>query len=81
MNVVYHTQLDKNSLEKIRLSLLHSRGNLYFDIRVFFESAEDEWTATRKGVCFSTDLIGDLVDGIHEIQAELERRSADERRG
>ncbi len=58
------TEIDKNSLEKIRIQRTKYKGKDLLDIRVFYEAENGEWKPTKKGITVKVDLTEKLLDGI-----------------
>ena len=58
------TEIDKNSLEKIRIQRTKYKGKDLLDIRVFYEAENGEWKPTKKGITVKVALTEKLLDGI-----------------
>ncbi|WP_333641788.1 transcriptional coactivator p15/PC4 family protein [Mesotoga prima] len=58
------TEIDKNSLEKIRIQRTNYKGKDLLDIRVFYEAENGEWKPTKKGITVKVALTEKLLDGI-----------------
>jgi len=57
-------EIDKNSLEKIRIQRTKYKGKDLLDIRVFYEAENGEWKPTKKGITVKVALTEKLLDGI-----------------
>lgn len=64
-------ELQKNSTEKIRISLSEYKGYQYIDVRIFFEADDGSWKPTKKGITISRDNIEPLINLLHEGQKKL----------
>jgi len=64
-------EFDKNSGEKLRVSLGSYRGHDLVNLRVWFRGEDDQWHPTRKGVAISTELLPDLIDALEKARASL----------
>jgi len=61
---------NKNSLEKIKITLHEFKGHKLLDIRVYYENDKKEFLPTRKGISLSLNLFPKLLEG---IKGESER--------
>jgi len=58
--------IQKNSLERIRIQRSEYKGHELIDIRVFFKANDGKWYPTRKGITFSVSLANEVIKGIAE---------------
>lgn len=65
------TEIDKNSLEKIRIQRTNYKGKDLLDIRVFYEAENGEWKPTKKGITFKVELLEDIISA---LESERTRR-------
>jgi hypothetical protein len=55
-------EIEKNDLERVRISVQSFKGGVYLDIRTYFHQRDnDDWIPTRKGVSIPIDNINDLM--------------------
>ena len=59
-------EIQKNTLEKIRIQRTNFNGHELIDIRVYYESNTGEWKPTKKGITFSLSLANEVIKGIAE---------------
>lgn len=68
--------------KEVRVRTNTYRGTPMLDIREFFADDNDEWRPSRKGVCFRAELVGEIIEGLNELQSQLgAAQSEDERDG
>jgi len=67
------SEIEKNSQEVVRFDLIEFKGQLYADLRVYYEDG-GEYKPSRKGLCIAPELWPDFVHGIEALSAELEAR-------
>jgi len=48
--------IQKNSLERIRIQRSEYKGHELIDIRVYYEAENGEWKPTKKGITYSLSL-------------------------
>ncbi len=65
------TEIDKNSLEKIRIQRTKYKGKDLLDIRVFYEAENGEWKPSPKGITFKVELLEDIISA---LESERTRR-------
>lgn len=58
--------IQKNSLERIRIQRSEYKGHELIDIRVYYEAENGEWKPTKKGITFSLSLANEVIKGITE---------------
>ena len=69
--------IEKNALQRLRVSLHKWKGGNYVDIRIFWRknaSDGEAWHPGDKGVRFDVDLLEDLIAGLQEAEKAIERR-------
>jgi hypothetical protein len=64
-------EIQKNTLEKIRIQRTNFNGHELIDIRVYYESNTGEWKPTKKGIAFSLSLANEVIKGIAEESKKL----------
>ncbi len=68
-------EIDKNTIEKIKISLNEFRGSSFVDIRIFYNFSENEipdFRPTRKGITIPMDLAQELKEGIDKALVKHE---------
>ena len=58
--------IQKNSLERIRIQRSEYKGHELIDIRVYYEAENGEWKPSKKGITFSLSLANEVIKGITE---------------
>jgi hypothetical protein len=48
-------EIQKNSTEKIRVSIESYKGHEFIDVRVYYEDDTGEWRPTKKGIAIAPD--------------------------
>lgn len=66
-------EIDKNSLERIVVSLRNYRDKNLIDIRTYFQNDEGKWKPTRKGISLDTGHYNDLKSGILLLGEEISK--------
>ena len=66
--------IQKNSLERIRIQRSEYKGHELIDIRVYYEAENGEWKPTKKGITFKVELIDEIISA---LESERERRPLD----
>lgn len=59
-------EIQKNSTEKIRVTVSEHKGYKFLDVRVYYEDDSGEWRPTKKGITVSKDNIETLVNFLNE---------------
>ena len=67
-------EVNKNSKEKIRCLFKTYKGKQLFDIRVYYENDEGTWLPTKKGVCFTVDILNDLSNIVQNAVKEIGKK-------
>jgi len=68
--------INKGMGSRIHVRLSKFRDRDYLDIRNFYETEDGEWKPTRKGIAIPVDLYDELMEGLGEAKAEIEKRAA-----
>ena len=63
--------IEKNSSNKIRISLTEFKGNNFVDLRVYYEDEEGEYKPTKKGVALKPELIPQVIEALQEAEREF----------
>jgi hypothetical protein len=65
-------EFDKNSAEKVKIILEEYNKKQYVDVRVYWDASDNavpDWKPTKKGICFSLELLDSLHEGIEKALA------------
>jgi hypothetical protein len=55
-------EIQKNSTEKIRVSIESYKGHEFIDVRVYYEDDTGEWRPTKKGIAIAHDKVDELLE-------------------
>lgn len=55
-------EIQKNSTERIRVSIEEYKGYSFLDVRVYYEDDQGEWRPTKKGIAVPPDKVRDLIE-------------------
>ncbi|MGB7296273.1 MAG: transcriptional coactivator p15/PC4 family protein [Candidatus Aminicenantales bacterium] len=69
------SEFNKNPAELIRLTLTEFKGKRYLSIWTFYDASKTEtpdWRPSKKGLCLSVDLLGELKEAIDKVAACVE---------
>jgi hypothetical protein len=64
-------EIQKNTTERIRVSVSEYRGYTFLDVRVYYEDDNGEWKPTKKGITVSKDNIESLIKLLNEGKKKL----------
>ncbi len=65
-------EIEKNSLQKIRVTSETYKGHDFVDIRVYYrDEAEDDYKPSKKGIAISPDKIEELIALLKKAQETL----------
>ena len=64
----------KNATEEVRVSLTEYLGHKLIDIRVYYQSEENEFRPTKKGLSISVDKFNDLKEAIKNVEEFLKKK-------
>ena len=65
-------EIDKNSMEKIRIERTNYKGYDLVSLRVYFQDKiSGEWKPSPKGITFKVELIDEIISA---LESERERR-------
>ena len=68
-------EIDKNSMERIRIQRTEYKGKDLVDLRVFYQDRiTGEWKPSPKGITFKVELIDEIISA---LESERERRPLD----
>jgi hypothetical protein len=63
--------VQKNTLELIRIQPTTFKGYDLVDIRIFYKDDEDNYKPTKKGVTFKQDLLEDVIQALNKVKAKV----------
>ena len=61
-------EIQKNTIEKIRIQWAEYQGRRFLDVRVYFEDSVGEWKPTKKGIAIAPDKIESLAELLRKAQ-------------
>ena len=64
--------IEKNTKEKIRVSIEEFRGHRFVDCRVYFADNMGTWRPTRKGIALNSECIEDVIKALQQASGNLE---------
>lgn len=68
-------EIDKNSMEKIRISRTNYKGYDLVSLRVYFQDKiSGEWKPSPKGITFKVELIDDVIKALTAEKAANEQQ-------
>ncbi len=66
-------EIEKNSREKIRLSISEFKGKKLIDLRIWYEDKENQdYKPSKKGLSISVDKYQELKDAIIKLENMIE---------
>ncbi|MBU8933800.1 MAG: transcriptional coactivator p15/PC4 family protein [candidate division Zixibacteria bacterium] len=63
-------ELERTPTERIFIEGSEFKGHELVSLRIYFQSKEDEWLPTKKGVTFRRDQLDEVIDALQKIKAE-----------
>ncbi len=63
--------IQKNSLEKIRIEKREYKGKEFIDMRTYYLDDSGEWKPSPKGITFKVELLEDIISA---LESERTRR-------
>ena len=64
-------EINKNPIEKIRVTISDYKNHRFLDVRVYFEDDSGEWRPTKKGIAISKDNLEPLIKLLNEGKKKL----------
>jgi len=61
-------EIQKNTLDVIRIQKTKYKGHDLVDVRVYVEDKNGEKIPTRKGITFKVDLLDEVISALEEIK-------------
>jgi hypothetical protein len=65
-------EVEKNTKERIRISIEDFKGHKFIDCRVYFQDEAGEWHPTKKGIALNADTVDEVIDGLKKAGEKLE---------
>ena len=59
--------IEKNTLEKIRIEKREYKGKHFIDVRTYYLDG-NEWKPTKKGVTFRPDRLGEVIKALKALE-------------
>lgn len=59
-------EIEKNSAERIRVSVTDYKGHQFIDCRVYYEDDQGEWKPTRKGIALNNQTIKNVIEALQK---------------
>jgi hypothetical protein len=66
------SEIEKNTKERIRVSIEEYRGTTFVDLRVYFEDGAGEWRPTKKGIALNDESIDPVIKALQKASKKLE---------
>jgi hypothetical protein len=66
--------IEKGMGGRIHVRLSRFQGRDYLDIRNFFQTDEEEWKPTRKGIAIPIELYDELMEALKEAEPLIAKR-------
>ena len=64
-------EIQKNTRERIRISIEEYRGHRLIDCRVYYEDNQGEWTPTKKGIALNNETIDEVANALNKAMSHL----------
>lgn len=64
-------EIEKNSSNKIRVSLTDFKGHDFVDVRVYYEDEDGEYKPTKKGIALKPEVIPEVIEALQKAEKEL----------
>jgi hypothetical protein len=65
-------EIEKNSKERIRVSVEEYKGHKFVDCRVYFQDEAGEWRPSKKGIALNADCIDEVIQTLQKASKTLE---------
>lgn len=65
-------EIEKNTKERIRVSIEEFRGSRFVDCRVYFENEDGAWIPTKKGIALNDESIGPVIKALQKAQKAID---------
>ncbi len=64
-------EIEKNTKEKIRVSIEVYQWHMFIDCRVYFADDTGTWRPTKKGIALTSKCINDVIKALEEASTRL----------
>ena len=64
-------EIEKNSTERIRVTVTEYKGHKFIDCRVYYEDNQGEWRPTKKGISLNLETIDGVAEAIKKAKPHL----------
>lgn len=74
-------EIEKSSMEKIRIALTEFKGHKLLDIRLYYdvsETKDQDFKPTKKGISIPVRLVEELKKGIDQALTQIEAKNSAE---
>lgn len=65
------SEIEKNTKEKIRVSIEEFKGHMFVDCRVYFVDDTGTWRPTKKGIALNSECIEDVINALQQASGKL----------
>jgi phage terminase small subunit len=72
-------EIEKNTKERIRVSIEEFRGHTFIDCRVYFVDDTGTWRPTKKGIALNSECIEDVIKALQQASVKLEWQSVEKK--
>ena len=66
-------EIKKNKTNYVQIELREYEGHPYVDVREFYDDEEGRRLPTKKGITFSPKVLDSVVDGLVQLQNEINK--------
>ena len=64
-------EIEKNSQQKIRISIEVYNTHHYVDVRVYYRNENGEWHPTKKGITLNDETIDPVIKALRKARRKL----------
>ena len=64
-------EIEKNSQQKIRISIELYNNHHYVDVRVYYRNENGEWHPTKKGITLNDETIDPVIKALRKARRKL----------
>jgi len=57
-------EIEKNTKEKIRVSIEEYKGHKFVDCRVYWKDKDENWNPSRKGIALNNETIDEVIKAL-----------------
>jgi hypothetical protein len=59
-------EIEKNTKEKIRVSIADYKGHRFIDCRVYWKDESGDWKPSRKGIALNDETVDEVVNALQK---------------